>query len=204
MTRDQEPIPMELILDDCPWFLPGDAKLVTRAWKSVCELLAIDQVRETVHVRFSFILGFDYSAKGSTKSADWKSGDEIPVVLDALPLVKTIDTLCHEMVHVADMVTGRLKNNGGEFITYENITWPAAKIAEAQDRWGQFSLPWENKAYSRAPALSIRVGHQLGQDYVNAMTTKKEKERFALLKASIPSSIPQLMKEKVRIHDLLD
>lgn len=70
-------------------------------------------------------------------------------------------TICHELIHVQQMVSGRLKyDQVADSITFDGVTYSKAKL----DKMGPADSPPEPEAYSKGPKIALKVIRQLSDE----------------------------------------
>lgn len=74
------------------------------------------------------------------------------------PFLDLLSTLAHEMVHVAQYVTGRLKTNDEDEWVWDGVNYGANPYRGKEEL--DIKLPWEYDAYSKEPELARKFVKQ--------------------------------------------
>jgi hypothetical protein len=117
---------------------------------------------------------------GSSGASDphWR-GNVAPVWIALQDVDTTVNTLAHELVHVADAATGRMSGcacDGGP--RWEGRSYHEQEtLAKLGDYAAYRSLPWERRAFAEAPVIAAKVEASIAAEATQA--ARRDAERAA-------------------------
>lgn len=151
---------MKLIVDQSEW--KGRSVSVLRhAFAAIVKELGLDDVDEDVRL----VVNFD-PPPGEEGGTNAEVRHPMLMRLSSLPLATQLATMCHEMVHVRDIIRGDLR------FTHNDVIWRGKKYPrglmtvsamKADSRFAQDNLPWETEAYNMAPIIAAKMVTQLSE-----------------------------------------
>lgn len=128
---------------------PLVSRTIRRAFEFFSKELGIESAEGEVQMRFCQCIASE--ARGTTGPSTDLPNARV-VISTGQSILEIIDTIAHEMVHVAQQVQGRLvdKSNEGAMFMGELIPREQIKALQQED---PRSLPYEDEAYMRQPVL---------------------------------------------------
>lgn len=139
-----------------------NAAIMKRVFPMIVKELGLTDVAEDVRIELD-----PHPSAGQEAATDGMARHPMLIRFGAVSLATHVSTLCHEMVHVRDVVRGNLHftDNGG--VVYHGKSYPSMVIQLAagigDGKYSMRHLPWEHEAYTLGPQIAAKIIRQLSQ-----------------------------------------